>query len=252
MNDPSIRRIGVLTSFGVAFAYLLTGLTAVLMPSELQGRPEITPHVFWTVLSANPTAHLCYHWAWVLAGLFGLASVPAVSLLVWSAHRGAVLWSGLAALVGFAVMARSHLMEAAWDRKIIPVYQTADPAFQQAVHVVAGLALDVPDGILTYGAPGIWIAVVSVLVIRQPSLPPAFGYLGLAAAGALLAGVVGYALLLRPFIVIAVGVGGFVLVPAWFTWAALLIRRFPAPEAPSERAARRRHQRDGSGSASTE
>jgi hypothetical protein len=40
--------------------------------------------------------------------------------------------------------------------------------------------------------------------------------------------VVGYALLLRPFLVIAVGVGGFLLVPAWFGWAGLLLRR-PRP-----------------------
>ena len=225
MDDSSIREVGVFASIGVAIAYFLTGVCAVLMPAELQGRPEITPHVFWTVLSQNPTAHLCFHWAWVLAGLFGLASVPSISLLVWSAHRGAVLWSGLASFVGFAVMARSHLMEASWDRTIIPLYQTADPAFQQAVHVVAGLALDVPDGVLTYGAPGIWVAVISFLSMRQRTLPSPFAYLGFATAGALLAGVIGYGLLLRPFIVIAVGVGGFVLVPAWFAWAALLLKR---------------------------
>ena len=172
MDDPSIRRDrGVSLSFGVALAYFLTGVCAVLMPPELQGRPEITPHQFWTVLSQHPTAHLCFHWAWVLAGLCGIAAVPSISLLVWSAHRGAALWSGLAALLGFAVMARSHLMEVAWDRKIIPVYQTADPAFQQAVHVVAGLALDVPDGVLTYGAVGIWVAVISVLSGRQQTQP---------------------------------------------------------------------------------
>jgi hypothetical protein len=217
--------MGALASYGVAIAYLLTGVCAVLMPPELQGRPDVGPHEFWTVLSANPTAHLCFHWAWVLAGLFGIAAVPAISLLVWSAHRGATLWSGLAAVLGFAVMARSHLMEQAWDRRIIPLYQTADPAFQQAVHVVAGLALDVPDGVLTYGAPGVWIAVISFLGLRRRTLPSLFGYLGFAAAGALLAGVVGYGLLLRPFIVVAVGAGGFLLVPAWFAWAALLLRR---------------------------
>ena len=225
MDDPSIRRVGAFASFGVAIAYFLTGVSAVLMPPELQGRPEITPHEFWTVLSKNPTAHLCFHWAWVCAGLFGIASVPSISLLVGSENRGAALWSGLAAFLGFAVMTRSHLMEVAWDRKIIPLYPTADPAFQQAVHVVAGLALDVPDGILTYGAPGIWIAVISSLSLRQRTLPSSFAYLGFATAGALLAGVVGYGLLLRPFIVIAVGVGGFLLVPAWFVWAGLLLRR---------------------------
>lgn len=225
MEDPSIRRVGTLASFGVAVAYLLSAVSAVLMPAELQGRPEIGPHEFWSVLSQHPTAHLSYHWAWVLAGFFGIAAVPTISLLVWPLQRGATLWSGLAALLGFGVMARSHLMEVAFDRKIIPVYQTADPAFQQAVHVVAGLALDVPDGVLTYGAVGVWVAVTSFLGLRGRATPPAFAYLGFATAAALLSGVVGYGLLLRPFIVIAVGVGGFLLVPAWFGWAGLLLRR---------------------------
>jgi hypothetical protein len=225
VDDPSIRRVGSVASLGVAVAYLLTGLSAVLMPPELQGRPEITPHEFWSVLSQHPTAHLAYHWAWVLAGLSGIVAVPAILLLVWSAHPGAALGSGLAAFLGFGVMVRSHLMEVAFDRRIIPAYPTADAAFQQAVHVVAGLALDVPDGVLTYGAVGIWIAVVSGLALRRPTLPRAFVYLGFATAAALVAGVVGYGLLLRPFIVIAVGVGGLVLAPAWFAWAALLLRR---------------------------
>jgi hypothetical protein len=225
MEDPSVRRVGAFASLGVAVAYLLTGICAVAMPTELQGRPEVTPHQFWTVLSQHPTAHLCFHWAWVLAGLFGIGAVPAISLLVWSANRGAVLWSGSAAFLGFSVLARSHLMEVAWDRRIIPKYQAAEPAFQQAVHVVAGLALDVPDGLLTYGALGIWVAVVSLLAVRQQALPRGFAYLGFATAAALLAGVIGYGLLLRPFIVVAVGVGGFLLVPAWFLWAALLLRR---------------------------
>jgi hypothetical protein len=228
MDDPSIRQMGAFASFGVALAYFLTGVCAVLMPPELQGRPDITPHEFWTVLSQHPTAHLSFHWAWILAGLCGIASVPSISLLVWPAHRGAALWSGLAAFLGFAVMARSHLMEVAWDRRIFPVYQTADPAFQQAVHVVAGLALDVPDGVLTYGAVSIWVAVVSFLSVRQQTQPSSFAYLGFATAGALFAGVVGYGLLMRPFIVIAVGVGGFLLVPAWFIFAGLLLLRRPA------------------------
>ena len=228
MDDPSIRRVGALAAWGVAVAYLLTGVCAVLMPPELQGRPEITPHEFWTVLARDPTAHLAYHWAWVLAGGFGLAAVPAISLLVWPVHRGAVLWSGLAALVGFAVNARSHLMEVAWDRKIIPVYEGADPAFQAAVHVVAGLALDVPDGVLTYGAVGLWVAVVSALALRQEALPRGFSLLGFVTAAALGAGVIGYGFLVHAFLVVAVGLGGFVLVPAWFVWAAHLLGRPPA------------------------
>ena len=225
MDDPSVLRVGALASFGAALSYVLTGISALFMPPELQGRPEISAHEFWTVLALDPTAHLFFHWCWISVGFFGVAAVPTISLLVWRANPGAVLWAGLLGFYGFAVAARSHLMEVAWDRKIIPLYANAEPAFQQAVHVVAGLALDVPDGFLTYGAIGTWVLVVSVLALRSEDLRPAFAYLGFAAAAALFAGLIGYGFLLRPFVVFAVGVGGVLLVPGWFLWAGAILWR---------------------------
>jgi hypothetical protein len=224
-SHPSIQRVGGIAAFGVALTYVASGLCALLMPPELQGRPDVTPHQFWTVLSQDPLAHLAFHWSWVAAGICGLAAVPAISLLVWPAGRGAVLWSGAAAFYGFAVMARSHLMEVAFDRRIIPQYQTADPAFQQAVHVVAGLALDVPDGFLTYGAIGVWVAVVSALGLRDRLLPAPLSVLGFATALTYLAGLLGYTFVVRPLLVLSIGLGGLLLAPAWYAWLGLILRR---------------------------
>jgi hypothetical protein len=222
--DPTIARLGGAAAFGLALAYVATGVAAMLMPPELQGRPDVGPHEFWTVLARDPAAHLAFHWAWIAAGVLGVMTVPAVSLLVWRAHPGAVLWSGMLASVGFAVMARSHLMEQAFDRRIIPVYAQADPAFQQAVHVVAGLALDVPDGLLTYGAVGLWVLVVSSLGRRDGVLPPLVCGLGFAVAATYFAGVVGYAFTIRPLLVFSIGVGGLVLAPAWYASVGRILR----------------------------
>lgn len=222
--DPSILKAGSVAAFGVALAYLASGLTAIMMPPELQGRPDIGPHEFWTVLSQHPMAHLAFHWSWVAAGLCGLGAVPAVSLLVWPANRGAVLWSGGAAFTGFAVLARSHLMEVAFDRRIIAHYRDADAAYQQAVHVVAGLALDIPDGVLTYGAIGVWALVVSRLGLRHGLLPRWVCLLGFVAGLASLAGVPGYAFTIRWLVIVAVGVGGLVVIPAWYAALGFVLR----------------------------
>jgi hypothetical protein len=183
------------------------------------------------VLSRDPIAHLAFHWSWLVAGVFGLAAVPAVSLIVWPSNRGAVLWSGVAAIFGFAVMARSHLMEVAFDRRIIPHYRDAEPAFQQAVQVVAGLALDVPDGFLTYGAIGVWVAVVSSLALRDRLLPAPLCVLGFATALTYLAGVLGYTFVVRPLLVLSIGLGGLLLAPAWYAWLGMLLRKRAAQEA---------------------
>jgi hypothetical protein len=221
----TIQNLGATASFGVAAAYLGAAVVTLFMPPELQGRTDVSPHEFWMALSREPTAHLCFHWAWIVAGLCGLAAVPAISRMVYGLNQAAVLWSGLAALLGFATHARSHLMEQAWDRKIIPLYANADPAFQQAVHVVAGLALDIGDGVLTFGAIGIWVLIVSQLVLRSNYLPRFFGYLGFAAALSLVAGMAGYGLSVRPLIVFSIGAGAGLLVPVWFVWAGILLRR---------------------------
>src|SRR3989442_11158321 len=121
-HDPTIAKTGSIAAFGVALSYLASSLCAVLMPPELQGRPDVSPHQFWMVLSQDPLAHLAFHWSWVAAGFFGLAAVPAISLVVWPANRGAVLWSAAGAFCGFAVLARSHLMEVALDRTSILHY----------------------------------------------------------------------------------------------------------------------------------
>src|SRR5207244_3521879 len=81
-------KTGSVAAFGVALAYLASSICAVLMPPELQGRPDVSPHQFWMVLAAHPLAHLAFHWSWVAAGIFGLGAVPAISLLVWSANPG--------------------------------------------------------------------------------------------------------------------------------------------------------------------
>jgi hypothetical protein len=224
-HDASLARMGSLAAFGLAASYLASALAAALMPSALQGRPDVGPHEFWTVLSQRPHAHLALHWAFVAAGFCGLAAVPAVSRLVYAAAPGAVVWSGAAAWLGFATLARSHLMEAAFDRKVIPHYATATPAYQEAVHVAAGLALDVPDGVLTYGAIGAWVVVICALGLRSRRLPRGACWLGFAAGATYLAGVLGYGLLVRPLIVVAVGVGGALLAPAWFAWLGCVLRR---------------------------
>ena len=223
--DPRLARTGARAAFGVAGAFVASALCAAAMPPELQGRPEIPAHEFWTVLTRDPAAHLAFHASFVIAGLCGLVAVPALSAPLWRAHPGAVLWSGAAAWLGFAVLARSHLMELAFDRKVIPAYPSASPAFQEAVHVVAGLALDVPDGVLTHGAIGVWMATLGVLAFRHGVASRGFAALSLAAGATQLAGVVGYALLVRPLLVAAIGAGGGLLVPAWFLLAGRRLLR---------------------------
>lgn len=225
MRNDSLARLGGPASILVGVSYIVAGAAAILMPPELQADPTVTPHEFWTVLSQNPTAHLTLHWAWAAGGIVGLAAIPAISQLVRSVHEGWMHWATALAYLGFAVNARSHLMEVAFDRKIIPIYLESDLATQKAVHVVAGLALDIPDGFLTYGGIGLWVFLVSVLALRAKVLPRLLAYVGIAAAISYWLGVVGYAFLSQPLVAISFVLGSLILIPVWYIWMGLRLRK---------------------------
>ena len=181
MSTNSVARFGGNAAILVGLSYVAVLVSALLMPPELKGGAA-TEHEFWLALSRNPTAHLMLHWSWVAGGIVALAAIPAISHPVRSLSEGWVGFATALAYLGYAVNARSHLMEVAWDRKVLPVYETADAAYQQAVHVVAALALDVPDGFLTHGGIGFWMVVISVLALRHRIFPMSLGYIGLGVA----------------------------------------------------------------------
>lgn len=212
-------------SWAVGLGFLSAAVAAAMMPSELQANPDITPHQFWTILARDPTSHLLMHWAFAATGLFGIGLVA----LMWKrdGQSASALYAVASALglVGFAVLTRSHLMEVEFDQRVLPLYNTADPAFQSAVHVVAGLALDVPNGFLTLGLIALWIGTVSVHTYRSGQASVAFLALGLATSLTFILGVVGYTFYWQMGIVISFAAGNLIAGPLWHLWLGVTLLR---------------------------
>lgn len=59
--DESVTRLSGFAAIVVGSTYLAAGITALLMPPELQAPPDVTPHEFWSVLSQKPFTHLAFH-----------------------------------------------------------------------------------------------------------------------------------------------------------------------------------------------
>lgn len=215
MEDKAILKFGGMAAIALGGAYATTGLAFLAQPAGLR---VIDPETFWTTLVQDSTAHLLIHWASVATGLLGLAVVPAVAKLVYTKHKGLILWTSIMACLGFAMNARGHLMEVAFDRKIIPIYLDAEPATRQAVHVVAGLALDVPDGFLSFGAVGFWILVVCTLTAQNRILSKPLSYLGIATGLSFFLGVIGFTVVNMFLITLAAGLGTVILAPIWCIW----------------------------------
>ena len=179
LMDASIANLGAAASILVGISFLLVLLAAGLMPGELQGNSEA--HEFWMAMSESSTAHLLFHWFYALGGLAAFAALPAIFFLVRSTNLGLVIFTTGLAYFAFAVNARSHLLEVAWDRYILRNYRQADEAFQRAVHVVAGYALDVPDGFVTHGGLGLWLLVTNLLGYQFQLFPTLLALLGIGA-----------------------------------------------------------------------
>lgn len=195
--------------------------SAGMMPKALQGRAE--PAEFWRVLCQNPTAHLGLHWTYAAFGLLGLGTIPALYQLVSPENQAWAWYAGALGFIGMAVTARSHLLEVAWDRHVISRYPNEDHAYRQGVHVVAGYALDVPDGFLQHGAVGAWALISSVLMLQMASLPAVLAWLGITTAALALTTVIGYmsAVAERSYApqLLTAGVGIGTLVQAvWLIW----------------------------------
>jgi hypothetical protein len=218
----ALLRFGGTASVAVGSLYLLSALAFLAQPPALRGLGS--PHEFWVALGEGAASHLALHWLSAAVGVLGLAVVPACLRLVRGQSEGLALWASTLAYVGFAVTARSHLMEVEFDLRVAPVYVTLAPAAQEVVPLIAGLALDVPHGWLTLGGIGFWVLAISWLGVRSQSLPRALGYLGYALAASFLAAVIGFSFLWLPLVTLGIGLGGLVLAPAWFVWLGLVLR----------------------------
>ncbi len=213
-SSSTIRVAGVLSVLTGA-SYVAAAVAAALMPAELAANPDITPHEFWSVLASDPSAHLAMHWSFVAVGIFGIGVVLPLSRYLEDHLFGLISWASMLGILGLAVNARSHLMELAWDRKILADYVSADPSFQQAVHVVAGLALDVPDGVLTLGGVGVWMIAASLAGWRAKRFGVLTAALGVLAGIFFGVGVAGYAVMSQALIVASFIGGTLVFAPAW-------------------------------------
>ena len=218
----SVLRLGGSASVLAGVAYLSSAVAFLAQPPGLRG--AASPDAFWTELAAGSLAHLAVHWTSAVAGIAGLAVAPATLRLVRERSEGWALFATALAYLGFAVTARSHLMEVEFDLRVAPQYLALAPATRAAVPIVAGLALDVPHGWLTLGGVGLWVFVVSALARPSGALPGWLCWLGFATAAAFAAAVAGFSLLLLPLVTLGVGLGGALLAPLWFVGLGVALR----------------------------
>jgi hypothetical protein len=150
--------------------------------------------------------------------LGGLVTTP-VSVTLYlrlrSADEGYALWALLLSLAG----ALGSVVHGGFDLARLVGPPTLPTEIPNPVD---------PRGLLTFGIAGIGLFVFAALIRRGGGLPRGLGALGMVAGGLLVVIYLGRLLLFdptNPVLLVSAALGGFVVIPAFFLWLAIALRR---------------------------
>ncbi|HEY3289086.1 MAG TPA: DUF4386 family protein [Anaerolineae bacterium] len=221
MKGNSVMSLGGVCSIILGVITLLIGITYLLLPPEQKlgiKAVDLLPS-----FSANPTLLTLQSLELALAGVFGLAVVPAVAQLTDPVNEGWSRWVGTLAYVGFGVAAVSNMIVVARLPGIAAAFVAGDAATKAALAPVWRSTLDW-QGIWQYGAIGVWYLVASLLLLRGNKLSKPFNYLGVVAAIVTL--LVPLAFIIKvPVLFTVVAIAGGVLGVVWYIWLGLQLRK---------------------------
>lgn len=220
MKNISLQRMGGMGSLLVAFfaglfvTLLLVALLVVRQPGVVS---------WFYVLSDYVLA---------LAGLFGLAAVPAIHARVAPLSEGWMRWTSTLALIGFVMMAVTGFWHAESETSLIgswsplPAEIAPDLAIPMtSLAIFLDLLGHVPLGWFEAAGIGLWVFSVSWLARGTDLLSQGVIRIGLAAGVLSVAAMLGaapqLALLLLPIMM----TGGLLLSTLWFFQVGLLLLR---------------------------
>ena len=223
MKNNTLSKLGGTCAILLGISYIVVGITYVLLPAEQRAGGD--PAKFLPSFAQSPTLLTIQYWAFALGAVLALAAVPAISESVRSASEGWVRWTSNLAFLGFAVTAIDTFRMLGLQPVRAAAYVAGDTATKAVLAAPGYLAgLDV-QGWLGFGGVGLWVLVVSWLVLRGSTWPKPLAYLGIAVAILYWLVVAGLALGVETLVAVAAGVGGIIGAPIWYIWAGLTLRR---------------------------
>jgi hypothetical protein len=224
MNDSALSKLGGTCSILAGVAIVVAAVVYLLLPPEQQESCRC-PEQFLATTAQNPTLFIVSYAVIAVYSLLAIAAVLAISGLVRSADQAWVRWTSTLAIIGLAVNAIVAFQHVALDADRAGAYVKGDAAAKAALTVPGALAGLDPQAWLRYGAFGLWVLVVSLSALRGDTWPKPLAYLGIAVAitaWLVVAAEVSHGQLL---IAIVAGVGGVILVPGWYIWLGLRLRK---------------------------
>lgn len=222
-DPPGARADGLaaVCSILVGLSYVAVALFLFLDPA----RKAADDGELLAQIARDATPTRVRYGAYAAGALFAFAVIPAMGERVKAAGPSLVRWVSGLAYLSFAATALDNVRLVVLLPKLAAAYAAAGPAARGALALEKSLlALD-PATLLRFGALGAWILTVSLLGKRRGAVPGGLAYAGVATAAALWITVIGFALEIKPLILGGAALGGFVLLPLWFIWTGLTLRK---------------------------
>jgi uncharacterized protein DUF4386 len=169
------------------------------------------------ILIARPAPQLGAGLSWVLLMIGGLLATV-VMVALYERLREVDRSLALLALLLAAVGALGSTIHGGYELATIVTFGTASGSFQAN-------PLD-PRGLVTFGFAGLGLLGFATLMRRSPAFPGGLGVLGMVTGIALIVVYLGRLILFyptNPVVLVAAGLTGFILAPAWYIWLGLTL-----------------------------
>lgn len=176
-------------------------------------------------MAHNSTQYTVAGGVFALGSLFAIAAVLAIAASVRSANAGWVMWTTTLAIIGTAVNAVDAIRRVSLDPARATAYVQGDAAVKAALTVPGALQGVDPQAWLKAGVFGVWVLVVSLLALRGGTWPKVLAFVGIGVAIVAWLTVVGEVAQTQSLFVILAGAGGIIVIPLWYIWLGLRLRR---------------------------
>jgi hypothetical protein len=222
MIEKSVSKLGSICSILLGTSYVMVGVFHTLSPVE--HRISSGPEVFLPAIASGFSFSFLVTLSFAFGSVVAFAAIPAIAERFLSLNPGLVLWTRNLSLLGYAALAINEFTILARWPSLANAYVQGDASIRAVISAEPLVLLD-HQGWLMYGAVGLFIFVISALALRHKAMPMVLAYIGLAAGVLFWFVIAGFILESETLISLAAGLGGVVLVPAFYIWIGLLMGR---------------------------
>lgn len=214
-------KLGGISAILVGLCYFVT---VILVLISTPGENAVVDHI------THMHKLMAVHYILGFLGVLGIMVVLTISrtLEKQTANSEWYPYSKVMAIIGFALLAINNFRQTGLDHELShEAIHTGGAVLDAVVIGWVGLVEFSPQGWIDFGFVGIWIVTVSVFSLKRTN-KKLLSYLGYLGGSCFIVTVLGNITGLPFLVTIGMGLGGLVVVPAWFIYYGVLLLKKPS------------------------